>query len=234
MGGFIQDNYFWVEEAAWGDLIFVGGTKNPFRHHGNVEEGLPFSRELSLENSADSYLCFRQALPHSVSYFFFLYQSPSSFCMVFDAVSSNIDEVLSINPSANVFVFGDFNSHHKDWLNYSDRSDRPSELSHNFSISNDLTQVVNFPSWIPDCHSHSPALLGYFFLLTLVCSAMAFPALGNSDHLVSVSIGFPSNSKQHCIAYDYFRADLGDFHDHLRDAPWESIFKLGTSFAANE
>ena len=43
-----------------------------------VKEGLPFARDLSLENSADSYLCFRLALLHSVSYFFFLYRSPSS------------------------------------------------------------------------------------------------------------------------------------------------------------
>ena len=34
-----------------------------------VKEGLPFPRDLSLENSADSYLCFRLALLHSVSYF---------------------------------------------------------------------------------------------------------------------------------------------------------------------
>ena len=32
------------------------------------------------------------------------------------SISSNIDEVLLINPSVNVFVFGDFNVHHKDWL----------------------------------------------------------------------------------------------------------------------
>ena len=38
-----------------------------------VKEGLPFARDLSLENSADSYLCFRLALLHSLSYFFFLY-----------------------------------------------------------------------------------------------------------------------------------------------------------------
>ena len=38
-----------------------------------VKEGLPFAQDLSLENSADSYLCFRHALFHSVSYFFFLY-----------------------------------------------------------------------------------------------------------------------------------------------------------------
>ena len=38
-----------------------------------VKEGLPFACDLSLENSADSYLCFRLALLHAVSYFFFLY-----------------------------------------------------------------------------------------------------------------------------------------------------------------
>ena len=38
-----------------------------------VKEGLPFPRDLSLETSADSYLCFRLDLLHSVSYFFFLY-----------------------------------------------------------------------------------------------------------------------------------------------------------------
>ena len=78
------------------------------------KEGLPFAWDLSLENSADSYLCFRLALLHSVSYFFFLYRSPSlSLCMAFDSISSSIDEVLSIKPSANVFVFGDFNVNHK-------------------------------------------------------------------------------------------------------------------------
>ena len=80
-----------------------------------VKEGLPFARDLSQENSADCYLCFRLALLHLVSYFFFLHQLPSSsLYMVFDSISSNIDEVLSINPSANMFVFGNFNVHHKD------------------------------------------------------------------------------------------------------------------------
>ena len=75
-----------------------------------VKEWLPFAQDLSLEHSADSYLCFRLALLHLVSYIFFLYRSPSSsLCTVFDYISSNIDEVLLINPSANVFVFGDCN-----------------------------------------------------------------------------------------------------------------------------
>ena len=37
-----------------------------------------------------------------------------------------------INPSANVFVFGDFNAHHKDWLTYSDGTDRPGEVCYSF------------------------------------------------------------------------------------------------------
>ena len=61
--------------------------------------------------------------------------------LYFDSVSCNIDEVLSIMlissescyhlsvyPSANVFVFGDFNVHHKDWLTYSGGTDGPGEL----------------------------------------------------------------------------------------------------------
>ena len=168
-----------------------------------------------------------------MSYFFFLYRSPSSsLYTVFDSISSNIDEVLSINPSANVFVFANFNIHHKDWPTYSGGTDRPDELCYNFSISNDLTQIVNFPTRIPDCDSHSPALLDLFISSDAsICSTLAFPALGNSDHVVvSVSIDFPINSKQdtlfHCVAYDYSRADWDGLCDHLRDVPWEDIFRL--------
>ena len=206
-----------------------------------MKEGLPFAWDVSLGNSADSYLCFRLALLHSGSYFFFLYRSPSSaLCRVLDSISSNIDEVLSTNPSANVFVFGDFNVHHKDWLTYSIGTDQPGKLCYNFSISNDLTQMINFPTRIPDCDSHSPALLELFLSSDAsICSTMAFPPLGNSDHVVvSVSIDVPTNSQQdapfHRIAYDYSHADWDGLRDHLRDVPWEDIFKLGASAAAGE
>ena len=111
--------------------------------------------------------------------------------MVFDSISSNTDEVLLINTSA-VFVFGDFNTHHKDWLTYSGRTDIPGEPCYN---SNDLTQMVNSPTRIPDCDSHSPALLDLFpFSDSIICSTMGFHPLQNSNHVVvSVSIDFPSN-----------------------------------------
>ena len=73
--------------------------------------------------------------------------------------------------------------------------------------------MVNFPNWIPDCDCHSPALLDLFISSDAsISSAMAFPLLENSDHVVvSVSIDFLSNSQRdapfHRIAYDYSRAD---------------------------
>ena len=66
---------------------------------------------------------------------------------------------------------------------------------------------------------------------------LLFPSY--SDHVVvSVSIDFPINSKQtipfHRKAYDYFHADWDGLRDHLRDVPWEDIFKPSTSAAASE
>ena len=138
-----------------------------------------------------------------------------------------------MNPSANVFVFGDC-------LTYSGGTDRPGELCYNFSISNDLTQIVNFPTQIPGCDSHSPALLDLFISSDAsICSTKAFPQLGNSDHVVVlVSIHFPINAKQdtpfHRVAYDYSRAERDGLRDHLRDVRWEHIFKLSDSAAATE
>ena len=48
--------------------------------------------------------------------------------MVFDSMSSNIDEALSNNSSA-VFICGDFNVYHKDWLTYCGGTDQPGELT---------------------------------------------------------------------------------------------------------
>ena len=60
-----------------------------------------------------------------------------------------------------------------------------------FSISNDLTQMINFPTRNSDCVSHSPALLDLFISFdTSICYTMAFHQLGNSDVVVSVPLTF--------------------------------------------
>ena len=96
-----------------------------------------------------------------------------------------------------------------------------------------LLKWLTFSLWPPDSDSHSPALLNLFLSSdATVCSTVAFPPLGISDYLVvSVSIYFPSNLKRgtlfHFIAYDYSCVDWDGLFSHLRDVPWEDIFKLG-------
>ena len=87
--------------------------------------------------------------------------------------------------------------------------------------------------------SHSHTLLDLFISDASICSTMAFPPLGNYDHVaVSASIDFPSYSHWdalfHSIAYDYSRADWDGLHDLLRDVPWKDIFKLSAYATAGE
>ena len=82
--------------------------------------------------------------------------------------------------------------------------------------------MVNFPTRIPDCNSHSPAFLDLFLSSDVsICSTMAF-VLQYWEILImlsSVSIDFPSNSQWdalfHCIAYGYSPAGWDGFCDYL-------------------
>ena len=76
----------------------------------------------------------------------------------------------------------------------------------------------------------------YLFLLTLV-----FVIQWLSLHweiLIMLFSQFPLNSIRdtpfHRIAYDYFRADWDGLRHHLRDVPWDDIFKLSAFAAASE
>ena len=180
-----------------------------------VMERLPFTQELSLENLSGFLFIFSSGFTtFSVLLLFPLSITFSVFVHGFDFISSKIDEILSINPSANVFVSGNFNVHNTCWLTYAGRTERHSELCYKQpSNLNDLIEIANFPTWIPVCNSYSPAFLDLFiFSDARICSAADFLLLENYDHVVvSVSIEFPSNSKGdapfHRRAYDYYRAD---------------------------
>ena len=107
-----------------------------------VKEGLP-QKTLQILTYVFNWLYFTQCLTSfsSINDILRLHAQ-------FSILSSNINVIPMINPSANVFVSGDFNIHHKDWLTYSGGADRLGELCYNFSISNDLTEMLNFPTWI--------------------------------------------------------------------------------------
>ena len=89
---------------------------------------------------------------------------------------------------------------------------------------------------------HSPYSCSFVSISSdaIICSTVAFPPLGNFDHVVvSVSIDFPSNSQWdgrfHCMHnFWLFSCWLGWSSWSLRNFPLEDIFKLGASAAASE
>ena len=96
---------------------------------------------------------------YSVLPLFPVYQSPS-LCKIFNAISSNIDLALSINPSTDGFIFGDFNIHHKKWLNYSGGTDQKPT----FSVVGRLL-VSDFEKW----GSEKNGCLGEFLPQIFAC-----------------------------------------------------------------
>ena len=108
----------------------------------------------------------------------FLPSHSSSLFTVSDAISSNMDEDPSINPSANVIVFENFSVYHKGWISYSGGTNRPGKII--FLSQTTLLRWLVF------------LLRSLTVTFTSICSTMALSPLGNSDQVVvKVSIGFP-------------------------------------------
>ena len=85
-----------------------------------VKAGLSFGQDLSIENCRFLLMILTGFTSVSVT---LLSRLSITFFVFIHSISSTIDEVISTIPSANVFVFGDFNVHHKDWLTSSGETD---------------------------------------------------------------------------------------------------------------
>ena len=78
------------------------------------------------------------------------------------SVFCNIDKVILINRSSYVFVFGDFKIHHKECLIYLVEPIGLTNFAFIFSISSNISQIVNFFNRIPDFDNHNTAILDLF------------------------------------------------------------------------
>jgi len=191
----------------------------------------PICREIRFESSDISFMCFRLAPLHSITFLFVLYRSPSSQdCTLFDVISDQIDQALSFYPSANIIVIGDFNAHHTEWLG-SSSTDPAGNKAQNFCLSQSLTQIVNFPTRFPDNPNHFPSLLDLCLVSDpSLCSVSPCSPLGGSDHamisLKLLSCTSPSDTPYHRTSYYYLKADWDSFRDFIRDGPWADVFRL--------
>ena len=132
-----------------------------------------------------------------------------------------------------------FNIHHMDWLTYSGETDRPDELYHNFSISNNLAQIVNFPTWIPYCDWQycSFGFIHFFWHQYLFYNG--FPSIGKFCSCCCLSFHWLFNklktgSLLPLCGLWLSLCWLGWSLRYLRDVPLEEIFRVSASAAAGE
>ena len=121
-----------------------------------VRNNHPISCRTGFESLDLSFMCFRLALLHSTTFLFFRYRSPSSQdCSLIDVVSDSIDQALSLFPTANIAVFGDFLAHHAECLN-SNSTDAAGSLIHNFYFNHSPSLLDSCLVSDPDIRSALP------------------------------------------------------------------------------
>ena len=125
-----------------------------------------------------NYLCFPPALLHSVSYFFFNHfpRLCARFLILFHLTQMRFSQSTHLQMC--LFL---------ETLTSIIRTGLPIlvELTDLVNFSDDLTQMIKFPTWIPDCDSDSPSLLDLFSSDASICFTMAFPALRKfTDHVI--------------------------------------------------
>ena len=128
-----------------------------------VQEGLPkkFCRFLLMFSTHFTSPSDLLLFPLSITFFVFVHG-------FFYSISSNIDKVLSINPSVNVFVFEDFSVHDKDWFTYPGGTDLPGELCYIFLSQTALLRRLTFLRGSQTMILIVLLFWTYFLLLTLV------------------------------------------------------------------
>ena len=120
----------------------------------NVKEGLPFTQDLSLKNSAKSSFSSIDYLLHLCAWFLILFHRPK----MWFSRSIHLQMSLSLETLTSIIRTG-----LSMLVQFID-----------LVISNDLTQMVNFPTQTPNCDSHSTALLDLFLSSNAsICSTMA-------------------------------------------------------------
>ena len=105
-------------------------------------------------------------------------------------------KALMLHPSANIMVCGDFNAHNIEWLKYPHAADIAGIYSTEDALAHDLTQMIDFPTRIPDRDDHQPYMLDLFLCSNPdSCVVRSHPALGKSDHyVIIVDVNFASNA----------------------------------------
>ena len=133
-------------------------------------------------------------------------------------------KTLSIHTYYLYIYIGDFNVHHTDWLQSTHTVVEGIEAFH-FSIANELEQIINHSTSVPNCHDHAANTLDLFLTSNpQKYSYTVSSPLGSSNHCtVSASSSFtppPPIPPTQCHLWHFENTLLADMSDFLLDILW--------------
>ena len=195
-----------------------------------VHSSITCSRVPELDSSEFSTIWLRLSCHSLTKYICAVYLSPNStdYTKFFDYLTSKVEHILSISPFSEISILGDFNVHHRLWLS-SPFTDPPGEQAFIFSILNNLEQLVQHPTRIPDRLGESPNILDLFLTTNpSAYSVSLFSPLGSSDHsLISVTCPIapvrPADPPEKRRLWHYRAADWEALRQYLFDFPWNDF-----------
>ena len=192
-----------------------------------VRNDITCSRAHQLDSSEFSTIWLKVNCHSLTKYFCAVYLSPNStnYTRFFDYLNSTVEHILTHSPFSEISILGDFNVHHQLWLS-SSFTDQPGEQTYNFALINDLEQLVQHPTRIPDRLGDRPNILDLF--LTSNPSAYSvhlYSPLGSSDHnLISVSCPVapvqPQDPPKRRCFWHFSSARWDDLRMYFSDFPW--------------
>ncbi len=160
-------------------------------------------------------------------YIYAVYLSPNSadYVRFFDCLISNVEHILTHSPFSEISVSGGFNAHQQLCLS-SSFTDQPGEQAYSFSPLNDLEQLVQHSTRIPDRLGDMPNILDIFPTLNASAySVQLISPLGFSEHnLISASCPIApvrpmDPPKRQCFRY-YPSGQWEDLRMFFSDLPW--------------
>ena len=185
------------------------------------------SRAHNFDSSEFSTLWLRLNCHSTTKYICAVYLSPNStnYVKFFNYLNSTVEHILSISSFAEITILGDFNVHHQLWLS-SSFTDQPGEQAFSFAILNDLEQLVQHPTRIPDRLGDTPNILDLFLTSNpSAYSVKLYSPLGTSDHnLISVFCPIapirPQDPPGRRCFWHYASARWDDLRSYFSDFPW--------------
>ena len=111
-----------------------------------IRNGFPASRKACYESRCYEVLVLKVCGKHSNFYLFSVYRNPDANDHIFDCILDNMAKIQENDRKAALLFVGDFNAHHKEWLNSVSPTDRHGQRAIDFSTESGCDQLIQRPT----------------------------------------------------------------------------------------